>query len=224
RPRSLRPGRGGARVGGAARTSRRCGQRLLARHAAAARAGARAAASPAPRPLRRTVHGPRRPRRGARGRSPPADRRRRRDRRPRDPRSRSGRRPRDARRPHPRRPLVVGRARLERSARALPGAPVCGKIAAPVNTPRRVSLWREGLLSSCVYTAITAALTYPFSMSPASTTLGLSADTNLLLWLVAWDVHALVTNPLAIFDANIYHPLRYTLAYSENIIGTSLLV
>lgn len=93
-----------------------------------------------------------------------------------------------------------------------------------MNNSRRVSLWREGLLASCLYGLVTSVLTFPFSVTPATTVLGSSADTNLLLWLVAWDVHALVTNPLAIFDANIYHPLRYTLAYSENIIGTSLLV
>ena len=93
-----------------------------------------------------------------------------------------------------------------------------------MNNSRRLSLWREGLLASCLYGLVTFVLTFPFSTTPASTVLGVSADTNLLVWLVAWDVHAFLTNPLAIFDANIYHPLRYTLAYSENIIGTSLLV
>jgi len=36
------------------------------------------------------------------------------------------------------------------------------------------------------------------------------------------DTHAFTSQPLAIFDANIYYPERLTLAYSENLIGTAL--
>src|SRR4029077_3173625 len=36
-----------------------------------------------------------------------------------------------------------------------------------------------------------------------------------------WDTHAFTHNPSAIFDANIYYPERHTLAYSENLIGST---
>jgi hypothetical protein len=35
------------------------------------------------------------------------------------------------------------------------------------------------------------------------------------MWTLAWDVHAFTHQPLDIFDANIYHPLRRTLGDSE---------
>jgi len=50
------------------------------------------------------------------------------------------------------------------------------------------------------------------------------ADAMLTSWTLAWSSHALLTNPLGLFDANIFHPLRWTLAFSENPIASSLLV
>src|SRR5207249_4682908 len=46
-------------------------------------------------------------------------------------------------------------------------------------------------------------------------------DTDLFMWTLAWDVHALTRQPFALFDANIFHPFRHTLAYSENLIGSA---
>ena len=52
--------------------------------------------------------------------------------------------------------------------------------------------------------------------------MALSADTRLFLWTLSWDVHALLHQPLRLFDANIFHPepLR-TLAYSEHVFGSA---
>lgn len=47
-------------------------------------------------------------------------------------------------------------------------------------------------------------------------------DTDLFLWTFAWDTHALASSPWSIFDANIYYPERFTLAYSENLIGEAI--
>jgi len=49
-------------------------------------------------------------------------------------------------------------------------------------------------------------------------------DTNLFIWTIAWNIHAFVHQPLTIFDANIFYPFHNTLAYSENLIGSALLV
>ena len=46
-------------------------------------------------------------------------------------------------------------------------------------------------------------------------------DTDLFLWTLSWDVHALTRQPLSAFDANIYYPERRTLAYSENLLGSA---
>lgn len=49
---------------------------------------------------------------------------------------------------------------------------------------------------------------------------GLSrADFRLLVWALAWDAHALVTQPWNIFNANTFYPAPYSLAYSEHLLG-----
>lgn len=79
--------------------------------------------------------------------------------------------------------------------------------------------WRVALL----YAALTLVFTYPVWVHPASRVLWMGDDTNLFAWTLSWDAHAFVHHPLSIFDANIYYPERYTLAYSENLIGSALI-
>lgn len=42
-----------------------------------------------------------------------------------------------------------------------------------------------------------------------------SGDARFSVWNVAWVAHALLTDPADLFDANIFHPHRNTLAFSE---------
>ncbi len=81
---------------------------------------------------------------------------------------------------------------------------------------------RDAGLAVLLYVALTFVLAWPFSVTPASSVLWAGPDTELFLWTLAWDVHAFTAQPLAIFDANIFHPLRHTLAYSENLIGSAI--
>ena len=74
-----------------------------------------------------------------------------------------------------------------------------------------------------LFIALTAVLAFPLSVGPADHVMSASPDTNLFLWTLAWDVHAFTHQPLRIFEANIYHPLRHTLAYSENLIGSAII-
>ena len=46
-----------------------------------------------------------------------------------------------------------------------------------------------------------------------------AADARLLTWVLAWNAHALWTQPLHWFDANIFFPARNMLAGSESLIG-----
>lgn len=73
------------------------------------------------------------------------------------------------------------------------------------------------------YIALTAALAWPLSVRPHASVLWSGPDTELLLWILSWDVHAFTAQPLAIFDANIFYPLHYTLAFAENLIGSALM-
>ena len=75
--------------------------------------------------------------------------------------------------------------------------------------------------AAAVYVALTLLLAYPLTLHPATSTLPGDPDTEMVIWALAWDTHALVSRPLSIFDANIYHPQQKTLAYSENLIGSA---
>jgi hypothetical protein len=48
-------------------------------------------------------------------------------------------------------------------------------------------------------------------------------DALLNVWITAWDGHQLLSDPLHLFDANIFHPYPRTLAYSELLLGNGLL-
>jgi hypothetical protein len=48
-------------------------------------------------------------------------------------------------------------------------------------------------------------------------------DALLNVWITAWDGHQLLSDPLHLFDANIFHPYPRALAYSELLLGNGLL-
>ena len=75
---------------------------------------------------------------------------------------------------------------------------------------------------AAAYLLLTLVFTYPLSIHPASTIIWRNADTDLFMWTLAWNTHAIVQQPLAIFDANIYYPYPHTLAYSENLLGSTI--
>ncbi|MBI2220333.1 MAG: hypothetical protein HYU53_03905 [Acidobacteria bacterium] len=50
-----------------------------------------------------------------------------------------------------------------------------------------------------------------------------NADTRFLIWNVAWVARTLVVDPLHVYDANIFYPHRWTLAYSESNLGAGAL-
>ena len=48
-------------------------------------------------------------------------------------------------------------------------------------------------------------------------------DPLLNAWALAWVAHELPTVPTHVFDANIFHPERGTLAYSETLLAPAIL-
>jgi hypothetical protein len=94
---------------------------------------------------------------------------------------------------------------------------------APESAARRAVSWRRGAGVTLLYAVLTFALSYPLALHPASRVLGPGTDPDLWMWTLAWDVHAFTHQPWAIFDANIFYPAHYALAYSENLIGSALL-
>ena len=83
---------------------------------------------------------------------------------------------------------------------------------------------KRALALTGLFTALTAAMAYPWSAHLSSQVLANLPDIHLYIWNLAWDAHAFLHQPFSIFDANIYYPNPNTLAYSENLIGTAFTV
>jgi hypothetical protein len=89
---------------------------------------------------------------------------------------------------------------------------------------------RDVLRAVCTFFAYLAAVLW--LTFPLATQLGAAipdtyplarCDTLYGAWAMAWGSHALTTNPFMLFDANIYHPARHTLAYGQLGLGGLLL-
>lgn len=86
---------------------------------------------------------------------------------------------------------------------------------------RRSRVVREVLvfLTFCLFTA---ALTWPYVTRLRDAVVD-AGDPYLVSWILWWDYHQTFTDPLHLFHANLFYPLRYTLAFSEHSYGISLL-
>jgi len=69
----------------------------------------------------------------------------------------------------------------------------------------------------------TIILTWPLARRLETTTAWLG-DPLLNTWIIDWDLYSLTNAPSHIFDANIFHPSKYPLAYSENLFGIAILM
>jgi len=76
----------------------------------------------------------------------------------------------------------------------------------------------RALAAFALFVVFAAAETWPLVTNPAHLSRNDNADTLLNEWTVAWVAHQLPRDPLHVFDANIFHPNRFTLAYSEPLI------
>ncbi|HEU5251461.1 MAG TPA: hypothetical protein VFW15_15870 [Thermoanaerobaculia bacterium] len=83
------------------------------------------------------------------------------------------------------------------------------------------SRWREIALALLFFLAATVLATWPQAMRMGSG-LGDLWDAKLNAWIFHWDYHQIFRDPLHLFDANIFHPARYALAFSENLFGAAL--
>ena len=72
---------------------------------------------------------------------------------------------------------------------------------------------RAWLPVTLLFLLLTILATWPQALQPA----GIPAhrDAWLNMWRVAWIAHQLPRSPSDLFDGNIYHPARGTLAYSD---------
>jgi hypothetical protein len=80
----------------------------------------------------------------------------------------------------------------------------------------RFSAWQAALF----YVALTAVMTWPQVAHPLS--VPDHVDSFFSLWRMSWIAHQLPRDPLHLFDANIFYPLRYTLAFSDAVMLQAL--
>lgn len=89
--------------------------------------------------------------------------------------------------------------------------------------PARPLGWRDLTLGAAFYGLATLALAYPLSFHPASLGRFDNGDARLNAWGISWVSHQLLADPLRLFEANIFHPLPHTLAFSEHLTVPGLL-
>jgi hypothetical protein len=77
------------------------------------------------------------------------------------------------------------------------------------------------LLVFSTFTLLTAIVTWPYVTHLRDVVVD-PGDPYLISWILWWDYHQTFTNPLQLFHANLFYPLRYTLAFSEHSYGIAL--
>jgi hypothetical protein len=96
-------------------------------------------------------------------------------------------------------------------------APASNERPSRLRLRQWISLWAAALAAAVL-------MTWPLASDLGS--LGRtqnSGDGRFAVWNVGWVAHALVTDPTRLFDANIFHPHRRALAFSEANIGAGTL-
>ena len=81
--------------------------------------------------------------------------------------------------------------------------------------------WREHILVLAGFALLTIVLTWPVAplFGQAINAFG---DVVVQMTTMTWDAHALATNPLGLFDAPFFYPYAHTNAYSEHLVGETL--
>lgn len=76
--------------------------------------------------------------------------------------------------------------------------------------------------SLLIFSVSALYITFPLVLHFSSTATGIG-DELVITWIQNWVLHALVTNPLQLFQADIYYPFHNALAYSDIFLPTSIL-
>ena len=95
-----------------------------------------------------------------------------------------------------------------------------GRVRRALAAAWRVRPVRELLvvLAFCLFTAL---LTWPYVTRLRDAVVD-PGDPYLVTWIMWWDYHQTFRDPLNLFHANTFYPLKYTLAFSEHCWGLAL--
>ena len=88
--------------------------------------------------------------------------------------------------------------------------------------PQIAALGREAAIFAA-FLLLAVILTWPMA-AQLGTIVSDNGDPLLNAWILDWDCFALVRHPLSVYQAPMFYPARYPLAYSENLLGIALVV
>src|SRR5712692_2343269 len=80
---------------------------------------------------------------------------------------------------------------------------------------------RQHAAAAALFIVLSIAMTWPLAPNLNRAVDG-SSDPLLNSWILDWDWYAAFHRPLSLFNANIFYPARYSLAYSENLFGIAI--
>ncbi len=87
---------------------------------------------------------------------------------------------------------------------------------------RRLSrAWELAILVG--FLGLAAVMTWPLAWQMDRAVVQPAEDPQLNSWILAWDAHALLTEPARLFEGNIFYPYPYALAYSEHLLASAVL-
>ncbi len=87
-------------------------------------------------------------------------------------------------------------------------------------TPERPTL-RESVRAAIFFLLATLLFTWPVA-AHISDGLADLWDAKFTAWILHWDFHQTLRDPLHLFDASIFYPAKYALAFSEDLYGAAL--
>lgn len=98
------------------------------------------------------------------------------------------------------------------------GAPLASRLA----SARGVRLGLHAAVAA-LFLAFSLLMTWPLGHGLRHHLVS-TGDPAFQTWTLAWDLHALRTDPRHIFDANIFYPYHNTLAYSDHLFGQAAVI
>lgn len=108
-------------------------------------------------------------------------------------------------------------AELERESETVTGAADVPRAPAR----QRLRAFSRELSVFLGFCALTAVMTWPWVLHLRDAVAD-RGDPYMISWTLWWDYHQTFTDPLRLFDANVFYPYKYTLAFSENDYGLAL--
>ncbi|MBF6613069.1 MAG: hypothetical protein IVW55_08070 [Chloroflexi bacterium] len=93
---------------------------------------------------------------------------------------------------------------------------------AAIVAPRFLRRGAEPAIVTLFFTLLTIVMTWPWAANLALAEYPVVGDIALQMTVMRWNVHAFFTNPLGLFETPFFYPYAHSLAYSEPLIGQTI--